>query len=283
MCGIAGIVAVGSAHADERARLPRMRDVIAHRGPDDAGTVRRRPGRARPPPAEHRRSGRRAPAAVERRRHGLDRLQRRDLQPRRRPARARSRRPPLPHAVRHRDDRPRLRGVGRRLRRAPARHVRVRDLGRAAPAAAARARSPRHQAALLGDRRRPAAVRIGDQVDPRERPDPRRGQRGARCPSCSARATSRRRDAVQGHPPAAARPHARLRGRHGHDPRSTGTCRPAAAHESSRGSPSRTPSQQFRDAARGGGPHPADGRRAARHVPLRRPRQQRHRRADGAA
>ena len=39
--------------------------------------------------------------------------------------------------------------------------------------------------------------------------------------------------------------------------------------------------QQFRDPARGGGAHPPDGRRAARHVPLRRPRQQRHRRADG--
>ena len=38
MCGIAGIVASDRLHADERARLPRMRDVITHRGPDDAGT-----------------------------------------------------------------------------------------------------------------------------------------------------------------------------------------------------------------------------------------------------
>ena len=37
MCGIAGIVARDHLHADERARVPFMRDVIAHRGPDDAG------------------------------------------------------------------------------------------------------------------------------------------------------------------------------------------------------------------------------------------------------
>ena len=38
MCGIAGIVASDRLHADERARLPRMRDILAHRGPDDQGT-----------------------------------------------------------------------------------------------------------------------------------------------------------------------------------------------------------------------------------------------------
>ena len=38
MCGIAGIVATDRLHADERARLSVMRDVITHRGPDDAGT-----------------------------------------------------------------------------------------------------------------------------------------------------------------------------------------------------------------------------------------------------
>ena len=37
MCGIAGIVASDAIHADERARVTLMRDVIAHRGPDDAG------------------------------------------------------------------------------------------------------------------------------------------------------------------------------------------------------------------------------------------------------
>jgi asparagine synthase (glutamine-hydrolysing) len=38
MCGIAGIVASDRLHADERARLTLMRDVMTHRGPDDAGT-----------------------------------------------------------------------------------------------------------------------------------------------------------------------------------------------------------------------------------------------------
>jgi asparagine synthase (glutamine-hydrolysing) len=37
MCGIAGMVATDGLRADERARLPRMRDVIAYRGPDEAG------------------------------------------------------------------------------------------------------------------------------------------------------------------------------------------------------------------------------------------------------
>ncbi|MGE5815417.1 MAG: asparagine synthase (glutamine-hydrolyzing), partial [Acidobacteriota bacterium] len=38
MCGIAGIIAADQLHADERGRLAYMRDVLAHRGPDDAGT-----------------------------------------------------------------------------------------------------------------------------------------------------------------------------------------------------------------------------------------------------
>jgi asparagine synthase (glutamine-hydrolysing) len=37
MCGIAGIVTADGLRDEERARLPRMRDVIAHRGPDEAG------------------------------------------------------------------------------------------------------------------------------------------------------------------------------------------------------------------------------------------------------
>jgi asparagine synthase (glutamine-hydrolysing) len=38
MCGFAGIVAADRLHADERARLSFMREVLAHRGPDEAGT-----------------------------------------------------------------------------------------------------------------------------------------------------------------------------------------------------------------------------------------------------
>ena len=37
MCGIAGIVASDTLHAEERARVVSMRDVLTHRGPDDAG------------------------------------------------------------------------------------------------------------------------------------------------------------------------------------------------------------------------------------------------------
>ena len=39
MCGIAGIVASDRLRADERASVPLMRDVLTHRGPDDAGLV----------------------------------------------------------------------------------------------------------------------------------------------------------------------------------------------------------------------------------------------------
>jgi asparagine synthase (glutamine-hydrolysing) len=37
MCGIAGLVAYDRLHADDRDRATRMRDLLAHRGPDDAG------------------------------------------------------------------------------------------------------------------------------------------------------------------------------------------------------------------------------------------------------
>jgi asparagine synthase (glutamine-hydrolysing) len=38
MCGIAGIIAADRLHADERARVAFMGDVLAHRGPDEHGT-----------------------------------------------------------------------------------------------------------------------------------------------------------------------------------------------------------------------------------------------------
>ena len=40
MCGIAGIVATEGLHPDDEIRSIRMRDVLAHRGPDDAGLYR---------------------------------------------------------------------------------------------------------------------------------------------------------------------------------------------------------------------------------------------------
>src|SRR4051794_33438388 len=38
MCGIAGIIASDRLHGDEQESLTRMRDVMAHRGPDHAGS-----------------------------------------------------------------------------------------------------------------------------------------------------------------------------------------------------------------------------------------------------
>jgi asparagine synthase (glutamine-hydrolysing) len=37
MCGIAGIVTTGRLTTEDRVRAVAMRDVITHRGPDDAG------------------------------------------------------------------------------------------------------------------------------------------------------------------------------------------------------------------------------------------------------
>jgi asparagine synthase (glutamine-hydrolysing) len=39
MCGIAGIVATDGLRSDDRGRLAPMRDIITHRGPDEAGIV----------------------------------------------------------------------------------------------------------------------------------------------------------------------------------------------------------------------------------------------------
>ena len=41
MCGIAGLIDPSSSAAEARAHLQRMLDLIAHRGPDGAGTARR--------------------------------------------------------------------------------------------------------------------------------------------------------------------------------------------------------------------------------------------------
>jgi asparagine synthase (glutamine-hydrolysing) len=38
MCGIAGIVAAERLHPEDHARMAAMRDILAHRGPDDTGT-----------------------------------------------------------------------------------------------------------------------------------------------------------------------------------------------------------------------------------------------------
>ena len=175
MCGIAGIVAADRLETEDRQRVSAMRDILAHRGPDEAGAHADDHAAL-----GHRRlsivdlSNGQQPLSNEDRDH-LDHLQRRDLQPRGPAPGARGGRPRLSHSLRHRDHRSRLRAVGRRLRASPPRDVRVRDLGRAEAAASARARSARCQASLLDGRRRAAPLRFGDQGDPRERA--RRGSR----------------------------------------------------------------------------------------------------------
>ena len=107
-----------------------MCQLLAHRGPDGEayGRMERSVG--------HRRlaiidlSGR--PPADERRRTALSHyLQRRDLQLSGPSPGAGRPRPSFPYTLRHRGDACRLRRVRPGLSRSPARHVRVRDLGRA--------------------------------------------------------------------------------------------------------------------------------------------------------
>ena len=167
----------------------------------------------------------------------MDRVQRRDLQPRRRPRRARGRRSPLQDPLRHRNDRPCLRGVGRRLRRPPARHVRIRDLGCAASPPAARTGSAWREAAVLGDVGWPTAVRIRDQVNPEERADPGGGERGCAAGTARDPLPVRPGDALQGHPSPAARSDADFRERRGLGSRSTGTSRLDASPTRSPGHP----------------------------------------------
>ena len=113
MCGIAGFISV-NPEPRHQAVLERMTAALHHRGPDDSGfyyDARAALG--------HRRlsiidlAAGQQPMSNE---DGslLDRLQRRDLQPRRSAPRTRARRPPLQDALRHRNHPARLRTVRRR-------------------------------------------------------------------------------------------------------------------------------------------------------------------------
>src|SRR5436190_644690 len=162
-----------SASQTDARRAPPSR--AGRRGP-----AARRAGRTRPPPAGDHRRGGRPPAHGQRGRDHLDRLQRRDLQPRRAAPGPRGAGPPLPDAQRHRDDRARVRRRWRALRRAPGWHVRLRALGSAPGAAAPRARSARHQAAVLHVHAGRAPVRVGDQGDSGRPPEPAGARRHGR-------------------------------------------------------------------------------------------------------
>ena len=82
----------------------------------------------------------------------------------------------LPHARRHGGARPPVRAGGPGLRAAPARDVRGRALGLDPPAARARARPLRDQAALLPGRRRRARVRLRAALAAARRDRPRRAR-----------------------------------------------------------------------------------------------------------
>ena len=230
MCGIAGIVAAGGLHPDESERVPRMRDVIAHRGPDDAGLFV--DGHAA---LGHRRLSIVDLAAGHQPLSNEDDsiwivfngeiYNHEDVRQRLEVAR-----PSLPHAFRYRDDRPRLRAVGRRA-------------ASSICAACSRSRSGMRRAAGCCSRatawassrstgRGPAT---GCCSDPRSR---RSSRAGWSTPRANERALPEllehalpvgHRDAVQGHSSSAARPHAGLRERRDHACASTGTCRRARA------------------------------------------------------
>ena len=286
MCGIAGIVAVDRTRS--RRAGARGADARRHHASRSgrSGPALRRARRARPSPPQHRRS--RAPASSRCRtktaasgwsstaRSTTTPTSARELEAHGHVYRTQSDTETIVHAYEQ---------WGDDCVAPVPRHVRVRDLGRAEAAAAAGARSPRHQAALLGTRRRHAAVRIGDQGDPRQRSDRAgaepRGAAGAAQHAlhrpartrCSAASTSCCRGTCSSSRTATSR-----RG-------STGTCPTlgrAAAHGAGAPAPSRRRRRVPR-AARGIGSPAPDERRAARHVPLRRHRQQRDRRDHGAA
>ena len=172
MCGIAGFAdsprldpVARRLTTDSRSSIA-MCEVIRHRGPDDEGDARRAGGRARHAAAEHHRPVDRPSADSQRRRHRLGRLQRRDLQ--------------LPRAARRE-----LEAAGHRFYTSSDTETIVhgyeewgeeRLRAGCAACSASRsgiartrtlllgARSRRHQAAALRRSRRPAVLRVGDQV-----------------------------------------------------------------------------------------------------------------------
>ncbi len=192
------------------------RDARRHRAsrPGRRGPVRRRARRPRPPPPEHRRSRRRPPAARNEDRPDLDRLQRRDLQPRRHPAGAGSRgasstgRVPIPKRSSTRTS-----SGATPASTASAACSRSRSGMRRAGVCCSRATglaSSRSTGRTVGNR---MLFGVGDQGDPRERTGPRRSQRRRVAGTAEYPLPVGRRDAVQRHPPAAARAHARVRRR----------------------------------------------------------------------
>ena len=206
MCGIAGILSL-SGHPGARPAA----QARGHERPDRASRPRRRghlgararPRRLRPPPPEHHRP-RARPPADDRRGRQRHHLQRRDLQLPRGPRRARRR--ALPHRLRHRGRAARPTDAGAPLARPPARHVRLRDLGRAQRAsssarATASASSRSYYAVVDGVLYFASEAKALMPFLPRDRDRPRGAEGLPRLP-----VLPRRQDAVRGRPRAAARP-----------------------------------------------------------------------------
>lgn len=210
-----------SRHPAPCGRLrSRRRDPPADRPDRPPRARRRRPapgrrGRTGPPAPEHRRPvDGRAPADGQRRWRRLDRVQRRDLQPRRTtpPTRRPGSRLPLRH--RYRGDPGRLPAVARGLRGPLRGHVGVRDLGAGAAPAVLLARPPGHQALLLRLGQWQLRVRLGDQGGARQRRGA--GARRPRGPAPAAglsRPHRQRRDLLRGHRAIAAGAQCRAGGR----------------------------------------------------------------------
>ena len=276
MCGIAGLVAADRLDPLDLARLPRMRDVLAHRGPDDGRVVARRSRRARPSPPEHRRPRGRAPAARQRGRRHPDRLQRRDLQPRASCARSSRRtgtatgRAPTPR----RSCTPTRSGATTCVHRFRGMFA-FAHLGRAgAGACCSRATGSgikplywaRAGGTLLFASEIKALLASGLVR--------RRGRTKPALPELLAtRAVSGDETLFARRPQAAPGAPAGVRGRPRHRSASTGTCRTTRLRRRRPRTSDREWVAAFRRSARGVGPPPPDGGRAARHVPVRRDRQ----------
>ncbi len=155
MCGIVGILARRTPIPP--AVLEQATASLAHRGPDDSGTVLLKESR---PERLEIGLGHRRLAILDLSPLGhqpmqdpshwqLDRLQRRDLQFPRTSQRTRSRRRRVPKSFRYGSNPGCLSCVGRILSDSFRRHVCVRPLGRAPKAAALGARSHGNQAAVL--------------------------------------------------------------------------------------------------------------------------------------
>ena len=268
-----------------RHRVVAMRDVLAHRGPDDAGLYRRRPCGPRPPPAEHRRSGAAASSRSPNEDGTIWISFNGEIYNHARPAaRARSAaatstaRAPIPRRIVH---------AYEQWGDACVEHLRgmfAFAIWDAPPApAAARARSAGRQAALLG-----AARRAGCSSRRRSRRilasgwSPPAPNEAAIPELLGTRSLCRRRDDVRGHPQASARTRPDVRARRGRTAGATGTCPSASRDAGASARAVATTSRRFRAAARGVDSAAPDERRAARRVPVGRHRQQRDRGADGA-